>query len=69
MNELLKQYEDWCKGHDWYYNYSDDHRFWIAGQKSAKVGIDLEKQLNNAGLSKERVEIWSQYCPWAGSED
>ena len=32
------------KGHDWYYAYSDDHRYWTAGRKSeADIRARLSK--------------------------
>lgn len=56
--ELLKeQYIRELKLHDWYYNYSDDHRVWVKG-KDQRVTIDnLQKQVDPDYF------IWNEFAP------
>lgn len=56
--ELLKeQYIKELRLHDWYYNYSDDHRVWVKG-KDQRVTIDnLQKQVD------PDYHIWNEFAP------
>lgn len=29
----MRSFKEQLKSHDWYYHYSDDHRYWSAGEK------------------------------------
>jgi hypothetical protein len=69
-NELLKNYEDTLKGHDWRYEYSDDHRYWTAGNQNMNKILSLLSQLNKEGLIDAAFEIWEKMAPkdikWPG---
>lgn len=66
---LLNAYEQKCKTHDWYYAYSDDHSYWMAGEKSIKELIELGKTLDDLGQSVHRQKIYNKYCPWATEDE
>ena len=34
------------RGHDWFYGYSDDHRYWTAGRKQAQVLRAMHSELD-----------------------
>lgn len=66
--ELLRDFETMCRFHDWYFDFSDDHRHYLAGLESSNRLRELEKQLDEAGLVLERKAIKDKYCPWADAE-
>lgn len=37
MDNQLKNLWDLLEKHDWYYTYSDDHRYYVKGSKERKV--------------------------------
>ena len=41
--------------HDWFYDYSDDHRAYQWGHDNQ---IQIEKELDNLGRTKEAMEIY-----------
>lgn len=56
--EEFDTYANLLKGHDWYYNYSDDYSVWRAGQKSQ------EELYRKSNLSDELREAYSAYSKW-----
>lgn len=40
-----KEFEKNLRGHDWYYAYSDDHRYWTAGHQQVQVLHEQHKTL------------------------
>lgn len=69
LSELVDAYEFKCKNHDWYYTYSDDHSFWMAGKAAIKEIIILGHALDDLGQGHLRRKIFKKYCPWANQED
>lgn len=51
----MDEYINLLKTHDWYYNYSDDHRVWRAGEEEYKKIMELSK------LYDPTREIFRQY--------
>ena len=45
--------------HDWFYEYSDDHKAWLKGQSEWQTILN---QLNECGLDKVLSLIF-QFCP------
>jgi len=61
--QLLHDFKEACRGHDWYYDYSDDHRVWQRGsQQSANINSML-KELKEHGLGDEAEKIYDEYRP------
>ena len=40
--ELWEHFEKCCRYHDWFYEYSDDHRYWVNGKKERGYLISLK---------------------------
>lgn len=60
----LEQFEEMLQWHDWYYEYSDDHRMWRKGNASAQSIAMAKKQLLRDGIDKDVIdELYSQYAP------
>lgn len=63
MTELLVEFEEMLKKHDWYYHFSDDHRIWQLGQRKSAEISSKRKQCEEAGLGDEASELYEKYCP------
>jgi tryptophanyl-tRNA synthetase len=62
-NPLLELLEMKVKSHDWYYQYSDDHRMWVRGKDQRHVIDNMMKDLFAAGLEAEAIEVYNANCP------
>lgn len=49
--------------HDWYYQYSDDHRIWQAGNKQDGMIRSLANQLRKRGHTAEVEELYKNHDP------
>lgn len=63
----LEMFDKLCKEHDWYYEYSDDHRVWQKG-KAAYTALSnryvaMKKQYPGATQA-----IWETYNPFLKSQ-
>jgi len=61
--KLLVQLEELLKNHDWYYNMSDDHRYYTRGrQESEEIQQTMEKLINNncGVVTKELYDKYSK---------
>jgi hypothetical protein len=61
--ELLKQFSKACQTHDWFYQYSDDHRVWKKGHSQRASINSLHTQLKEHGLGDKATEIFEKYRP------
>lgn len=59
----LEMFNDMCKNHDWYYNYSDDHRVWKAGVAAESKLKARFRTLLNGNLKESAQAIFDTYCP------
>jgi len=66
---MLQDLEEHLKNHDWYYTYSDDHRYWTAGCESADRLTKEMNELKSLGFGAEAQALWDTHCPWAKEED
>lgn len=57
--ELVRLLDD----HDWYYHYSDDHRYWVAGERSI-VRIRALIEL----LGDPAQVMYNRACPWLSDD-
>jgi hypothetical protein len=57
MTPEEEKYVQLLKSHDWYYDYSDDHRVWRAGSAAYSQLRGMQKNLDPQG------EIWNKYAP------
>ena len=56
---------DKMNGHDWYYNHSDDHKKWRAGQSTAN---ELER-IKFLETTDDYNRIWNIFCPWVNKNE
>lgn len=63
MNNSLKEFEQALKHHDWYFDYSDDHRVWQRGMHSIDALRAQYAVLVGAGHRAEANELWHKYAP------
>ena len=47
------------KSHDWYFEFSDDHRYWKKGVEQQKNIQRLIRQVDK----KEAQKLWKKYAP------
>lgn len=63
MNPLLEVLEQKCQSHDWFYNYSDDHRVWQRGKDERHVIDELLKKLFAEGFEDQAIEVFNTNSP------
>ena len=63
MTDLLVEFEEMLKKHDWYYHFTEDHRIWRQGQSKAVAISAKRKECEEAGLGDESTELFDKYCP------
>ena len=61
--EEMEEYVKLLKGHDWYYDYSDDHRVWTKGADAHKKLRDMADKLD------PEHKVWDKYSPFAKKEE
>jgi len=60
MNSKYNKLIDLLENHDWFHDYSDDHRVYQWGHDNQ---IQIEKELDNLGRTKEAMEIYENAMP------
>lgn len=66
LDIAVEAYTDMLKNHDWYYEYSDDHRYWSKGRNERDNILWAQKKLSERGFDPE--PLYNQYCPWKKGE-
>ncbi len=61
-SENIGEYFNRLTNHDWYYNYSDDHRVWKAG--SANYDLIRDKSKENVTYKR----MYNEFTKWMNSE-
>lgn len=61
--ELWEHYLFCLSRHDWYYTYSDDHRYWVAGTETEKVLNNVKAKCKALDEIKT-TNLFNEYCPW-----
>ncbi len=61
-SENIREYFKQLRYHDWYYNYSDDHRVWKAGS----ANYDLIRDKSKENLTYKRM--YNEFTKWMNSE-
>lgn len=54
---MMEEYIQKLLNHDWFYEYSDDHRVWTNGKNSFAVLKEQQK------IHDPHYFIWNEYCP------
>ena len=60
MNSKYDKLIELLEYHDWFHDYSDDHQKYLQGHDSQ---IQIEKELDNLGRTKEAMEIYENAMP------
>lgn len=63
-----ERFERLVTHHDWHYGYSDDHRVWSAGERSAKEIISLVQSLKDTEHGEAAQLLYNQKCPWLNED-
>ena len=58
---LLEKLETLLKQHDWTYQYSDDHRWYKAGQQEATRIREVMQECNNNDLGTMAKVLYDKY--------
>jgi len=66
LDIAVEAYTNMLKCHDWYYDYSDDHRYWSKGRNERDDITWAQKKLTERGFDPE--PLYNQYCPWKKGE-
>lgn len=61
MNEILTQYEEMLKTHDWTYGWSDDFSVWKRGNAQRNKINAMKKELGEVGLGDKAKELFEKY--------
>lgn len=54
---MMEEYIQKLLSHDWFYEYSDDHKVWKKGVNQRGEILDLQQELDAS------YEIWNKYAP------
>lgn len=63
MEIKLSEFEDMLSSHDWFYNYSDDHRAYQKGNDESKAIRRAYEELAKEGFEVEARELFNTISP------
>lgn len=65
INDLLTEFTNDLKAHDWFYDYSDDHSVWTRGRNERKQLQNVASTLvkTKQASTDEVTELWNTYAP------
>jgi hypothetical protein len=61
--DTMQEFEQALRGHDWFYAYSDDHRYYTKGQAEWQHISELWKKLKAAGQGDEAQALYTSIAP------
>jgi hypothetical protein len=61
--ETIQRLEELMKSHDWFYDYSDDHRIWERGRTQRAEIYSTADALRSMGYSSEVDRLFEEYVP------
>tara|TARA_R100000315_G_C5193232_1_gene112858 strand:- start:165 stop:374 length:210 start_codon:yes stop_codon:yes gene_type:complete len=61
MNNKLQRLEELLQTHDWYYNMSDDHRYYLQGRRQYNEIWRLMDELKDNGYFTEAENLYDKY--------
>jgi hypothetical protein len=61
MNDKLQRLEELLQTHDWYYNMSDDHRYYLQGRRQYNEIWNLMTELKDNGYFTEAENLYDKY--------
>jgi hypothetical protein len=63
MIKLALKLEKQLESHDWFYEYSDDQRYWGAGVKEQIEINDTMKEMTEAGYGELALSMYKKHKP------
>ena len=63
MEMTLETYETLLNGHDWYFHYSDDQRYYRRGKEQRDVLDKAYASLSAQGLEVEARQLFNDLSP------
>jgi hypothetical protein len=61
MNKLFKLLESQLESHDWFYGYSDDHRYYKSGSREHRQIWETIDKLSSEGYKVEAEQMYAKY--------
>tara|TARA_R100000734_G_C3306873_1_gene97379 strand:+ start:539 stop:772 length:234 start_codon:yes stop_codon:yes gene_type:complete len=61
VEELKETLKKQLESHDWFYHYSDDHRYWSSGHRQALEIDETLKKMRNLGQYEIGFAMYKQY--------
>jgi len=59
----LETFKSMLETHDWFYTYSDDHRYYTRGRdQRASINKALD-ELTEKGQEREAKDLYNEICP------
>jgi len=59
----LELFEQMLTNHDWFYHFSDDHRYYVKGRDSAQRIRVMMERLTELGLGDQAKELYETHRP------
>ena len=59
--QCLEEFEQMCQQHDWTYEMSDDHRYWVTGQEQKQVLMKTYNEFLSGALANDAKRIYGYY--------
>ena len=63
MKTKLQTLEELLKGHDWFYQYSDDSSVYEQGKSAWHTITEVISALKDAGFGKQADDLYDKYLP------
>ena len=59
----INEFEAMLRGHDWFYHYSDDHRYYTRGRDQRDAIDRAIAELTKQGLREEARQLFNDLSP------
>ena len=59
----LESFAEMLKNHDWFFNYSDDHRYYTKGREQRTAIDNAFKELTDQGFREEARDLYNSLSP------
>ena len=59
----INEFETMLRGHDWFYHYSDDHRYYTRGRDQRDAIDRAIVELTEQGLREEARQLFNDLSP------
>ena len=59
--QCLEEFEHMCQQHDWTYQMSDDHRYWVKGQEEYTELMKVYNDFQIGSMADDAKKIFEDY--------